>query len=367
MLKGLIGGEVAQGGPFFVELDLTCRCNMSCLGCQYHSSKTRGLSPGGSQITALPLSLALRIADELSTIGTKEVIITGEGEPFLHPQLFDVLAGLKQAGLRVHLFTNGTLITPARAASLLESVPDILKVSLWASSEEEYLQCYPNAKPEYFQRTLEGIREITRQKAVGRNGSPKVILTGPINRFNHRTLDRKINLAHELGCDGVAFSPFKHWRGEFSAAALSEQEIETLSGDLVQAKHLCASLSLEHNLDDLLLQYRLGEEAWSKMPCYAAWYQTRIRYDGTVMPCCRCYLPLGNLNEQSFAEIWNSEKYRVFRQKSGMKDGLTSFQNVCECDWCLMAKNNYQVHRFSHWITRIFGRVASSAGNNSQI
>jgi len=41
LLRGLIHGEAAYTGPFFARVDITARCNLHCLGCLYHSSKTR--------------------------------------------------------------------------------------------------------------------------------------------------------------------------------------------------------------------------------------------------------------------------------------------------------------------------------------
>ena len=229
-------------------------------------------------------------------------------------------------------------------------------MSLWASSTEEYTKCYPGVKPENFQKTLNSIKIVANLKAEWQASLPNVILTGPINLYNYKSIDKKITMAHELGCDGVAFTPYKHWKGEFASAALSAEEIDILCKDLVQTKKLLESLSLHHNIDALLLQYRLGEEAWVKMPCYAGWFHTRIRFDGTVMPCCRCYLPLGNLNESSFEEIWNGPEYRAFRVKSMMTKGLVSLSQYCDCSWCSIAKDNFQAHRFFRWIAPLLGR-----------
>lgn len=85
LLRGVINGEVAYTGSFYVDVDITRRCNMNCLGCQYHSSKTKGPSPGVREVKDMPFELVSRLGKELSRLGTREVIITGEGEPFLHP------------------------------------------------------------------------------------------------------------------------------------------------------------------------------------------------------------------------------------------------------------------------------------------
>jgi MoaA/NifB/PqqE/SkfB family radical SAM enzyme len=41
---GLIDGREAKTDPFFVDIDITNRCNIRCVGCQYHSPYITGFS-----------------------------------------------------------------------------------------------------------------------------------------------------------------------------------------------------------------------------------------------------------------------------------------------------------------------------------
>ena len=319
---------------------------MNCLGCQFHPpglGSTTSRLLGGREIQP---ELVRQLGSTLSKMGTEEVILCGEGEPFLHPELFAVIRSLKEAGLRVQLYTNGTLLDKKNVSSVLESELDVLKVSLWASSEEEYTQCYPHAKIENFEKTMRGIQRMTRMKEERRKSRPNVILTGPINRINSTRLDERIRMAAKLGCNGVAFTPFKHRRGAFASVALSNEEAMLLRPGLIRAKRHLASLSMHHNIDTLLLQYRLGENAWRTLPCYAGWFHSHIRFDGTVMPCCRCETSLGNLNEKGFEKIWNGPAYRRFRTTCASREGLFSLSEVCDCSWCNLVADNSRVHRY---------------------
>ncbi len=323
---------------------------MNCLGCQYHSSKSRGFSAGDVNTGNIDPDLVSRLGEEVSRLGTREIILTGEGEPLLHPRLFDMIASLKKQGLIIQLFTNGTLLDRNIAAAILDTGVDILKVSLWASTPEEYARCYPGVKPENFDKTKTGISTVTRMKSEMRTANTRVLITGPLNRFNYQSIDKKIDLALELGCDGIALNPYKHWSGEFIEAALNTEEIAALSGDLLIHKKRLVAAGLINNIDDLLLQYRLKEDSWNTMPCFAGWYGARVRADGEVMPCCRCYLPLGNLDEATFQEIWNGRAYRDFRAAAVHRESLASMQGVCACQWCIWAVNNYRTYRMIRWI-----------------
>ncbi|HWB96707.1 MAG TPA: SPASM domain-containing protein, partial [Bryobacteraceae bacterium] len=69
-----------------------------------------------------------------------------------------------------------------------------------------------------------------------------------------------------------------------------------------------------------LLQPEAGHRAeeW-KHPCHYLWRgPLYVKQNGDVYPCCQSYMldgaPVGNIGEQSLAEIWNSSEMRQMRQ-----------------------------------------------------
>ena len=196
---------------------------------------------------------------------------------------------------------------------------------------------------------------MTRLKAKSGTELPTVILTQPLNRHNYRSISKRVSLAHELGCNGVAFGTYRHWGDEFASVALSAGEIQEASQQLTDVRGAAESLSLEHNIDRMLLKYRLGETSWRDIPCYTGWFFSRIRVDGTVVPCGSCSMPLGNISEVPFEEVWNGPEYRAFRRRASIPGGVASFGPGCDCDWCCYATDSYLVHRYTRWIHRLRG------------
>src|SRR5512139_2195195 len=119
LLRGLLSNEKAYTGPFYLMLDITRRCNLRCLGCRYHSPLLPIPLQGDPDILVISFDLVKKLCEELSTMGTDEIVLTGGGEPFLHPRLFDIVSAIKTAGLRVTLVTNGTLLEESSIHSLL--------------------------------------------------------------------------------------------------------------------------------------------------------------------------------------------------------------------------------------------------------
>ncbi len=351
LLRGLIKGDMAYTGPFYVTVDLTRRCNLHCLGCRFHSPISKKSPSGDDPIMDIPFDLYKRLCDDLKTMGTNTIHLTGEGEPFLHPRIFDMISAAKEAGLHVILLTNGTLLHEIRIKSLMDSPPDTLRVTLWASSPKEYEKNYPGSNPTNFTKIMEGLKCLMRLKAEQKSNIPSVVLHYPINRNNFKNIDAVVDLAYETGCNALTFSPFKSWWDSLASMSLSEDEEKLLRCSLTHVEKRLDSLPLKHNIGQTLLRYKMGYGVWQKIPCYIAWLHTHVRVNGDVLPCHRYPLTMGNLNKERLREIWNNSAIRAFRRKAMTRKGLASISENCDCNFCGYAHDNMQVHRIYKWLS----------------
>lgn len=349
LLAGLLNKRQAYTGPYFVNIDITRRCNMRCPGCRHHPTTSVDFTASDGTVNDIPFGLIEQLARELPALAVPEISLIGEGEPLLHPRLLDIIAAFKHAGIKLQLFTNGTLIDQVKASALADSGLDAVKVTLWASSPDEYQKCHPGVNPQNFLKTLKAVEFLVRERTQSRPAFT-IILNQPLNRLNYRSVAKRIQLARSLGCDAVTFSVFRDWRGKFASLGLSAEEIAAVSQELLAAKQDAAAASLAHNIDEILLRYRLGEFGWLRLPCYIGWLHARIKTDGAVIPCNSCDLTLGNLHESSFTEIWNGPTYRRFRNLRARYDGGLHYEKHCDCGWCCFVKQNAKVHQFSKWI-----------------
>ena len=345
LLRGLYTGEKAYGGPILVTVDITRRCNLKCLGCRYHSPLFNIPTPGNLTVQDIPFALFKRACEELRAMGTAKMVLTGEGEPLLHPCIFDLISMAKGMGFEVALFTNGTLLDEAKVQTLIESRLDTVFVSLWSSSPEDYEYNYPGMNPDYFQKVVSGLKLLSTMKREQMANLPSIVLYHPINLYNHKKITKMVELMNDTGCRAINFSPFVDYRGRLAPYALSPVEEKLLCDSLIQIKKQLTSLSIKHNIDETLLRYRMGEAVWDKLPCYVAWFHSRIKVDGTVLPCGQCPLPLGSMEQSSFREIWDGETSRAFRRQTLSRKGLISIAKTCECGFCCFVQDNARVHR----------------------
>jgi MoaA/NifB/PqqE/SkfB family radical SAM enzyme len=352
-----MNGETARCGPFYATVDVTRRCNLHCPGCRYHSySIEMRPSLGNYEVLDIDVAFFQRVCSELRAMGTQGLILMGDGEPFLHRQLFELIAVAKENDLHLTVFTNGTLLDDKRIKALIAAQPDVLKVSLWGGTAEDYARNYPGAPTDNFNRISEGLQRLAAAKKEQHRSLPITRLHHPINRNNFRNLDATLDLALQTGCDELSFSPFKTRGGRLTEAALTADEERDVCANLRQIGRWLEALTIKHNIRETLFRYRIGEAVWKKMPCYIGWLHVRVKVDGVVFACNSCDWPLGNLNECALRDIWNSQETKIFRRQAMTRWGLTLMADRCTCEYCCHAGDNWRVHRMLRFLPPFIGR-----------
>lgn len=349
LLGGLLDGEVARVGPFMVTVDVTNRCNLRCLGCRSHSPNAP-FPVEAATSSDVALALIERLCDSLARHKTSYLILSGEGEPMLNPRIFEIAAMGKRAGCEVTLFTNGTLLTPDSVASLCECGLDVLRVSLWAGSSEEYAKNYPGTPPGVFEKVAEGLRRVSDARKARGIRKPRLIVHEPLNRHNLRGLRDFLDLAARTGCDGVSFSPMRTWgEGHLDQFVIAQEDQSVLRKELHEARHWLEQRRMSHNIPEVLTRFTVGHDVWTATPCYIGWLHARIRMDGTVQACLTCEHKLGNLNDQALDEIWNGEYMRRLRRVLARRSDEPLPQD-CDCTYCCYLGSNLRVHRIYRWL-----------------
>ena len=112
-------GLASKSHPILVHLIPTRRCNLSCTYCNEYDSH----SP------PVPIETLLSRVDRLASLGTSIVTLSG-GEPFLHPELDEVIRRIRSHGMMAGVITNGYLLTAERIERLNQARLDHLQISI---------------------------------------------------------------------------------------------------------------------------------------------------------------------------------------------------------------------------------------------
>lgn len=174
--------------PLSGSVELTRRCNLSCLHC-YNNLPANDAAARAEELTT---GEHRRIMDEIAEAGCLWLLLTG-GEIFLRKDFRDIYDHAKQRGFLITLFTNGTLIDRAMADYLAERPPFSIEVSLYGLTRETHERV--TRVPGSYDRCREGIRLLAER------GLPLLLKTMVMRPNRNELWKMKRFAENELGVD----------------------------------------------------------------------------------------------------------------------------------------------------------------------
>ncbi|MDP8254307.1 MAG: radical SAM protein [Candidatus Alcyoniella australis] len=325
LLRGLgavLGGVYA--GPYTLHLDLSNRCASDCRYCWFHSPLSAQRDDpyrlhGRSKDALLDIDLFEDLLRDLERLGMPgDVVLSGKGEPLLHPDLGRILAALTARGAFTTLISGGLPLERC-AQTLVRGGLGRLYVSLSAPDAATYARLHDCADPKAdFQRIVRGIEKVRKLRDEAGSAKPELVSANVLCAANAEMLIEIAEQAAELGVDFLrlqlmAVEPYN------AELKLAPQQIELLRRDLPQALRIAQDGGV-HLMDNLEQQLEsLSEQSgdWSAgeydtRPCLNGWYFSRVWADGRVSFCCMPRI-VGDLHQTGFYELWRSEQYCRYR------------------------------------------------------
>ena len=173
----------SAGMAFSGTFELTPVCNMDCKMCYVRLSRQE-------QQAKAPLADAarwLKLAREAKDAGMLYLLLTG-GEPFLHPQIRQIMEGLHQMGLLISVNSNGTMIDKDTVSWLKACPPTRINISLYGASDETYARLCGN--PKGFTQTLNAVR-LLKEAGIS------VKLNCSLTPYNAKDLPAMVEIAKQ--------------------------------------------------------------------------------------------------------------------------------------------------------------------------
>jgi len=301
--------------PRSLYLETTNRCDSKCQTC---IRTFQSLEPPAD----LTLDKVKAIAAQFPVL--ERVVLHGIGEPLLNREIFEIVEYLKSRAATVLFNSDAISLTAKRALRLIESGLDEYRVSMDAATRHTYQRL---RGVDQFDRVVANVRRLVELERAQSRSAPRVSLWFTASRANLQELPAFVRLAAALGVDEVYVQRLV-FNGLGLATAenalhgrLQQQEQELLD----QAEELSLTLGLALRASGLTTPLAsLKGETPSPRPwagCQRPWNLSYVTANGNVLPCCispwvaRDYqaLILGNAFAEPFADIWNGERYRRFR------------------------------------------------------
>jgi len=105
--------------PVLVHIVPMRRCNLSCTYCNEYDK------------TSDPVALGVMLAriDKLAEFGSSVITISG-GEPMMHPEIYEIIARIREHGMIAGLISNGYYFQKEKILRLNEAGLDYLQISI---------------------------------------------------------------------------------------------------------------------------------------------------------------------------------------------------------------------------------------------
>jgi radical SAM protein with 4Fe4S-binding SPASM domain len=308
--------------PFYIQWHITNLCNLRCRHCYQEDF---------SQEADLPLPQLVRVAENflgaVAGWGRQACIHLTGGEPLLQPDLFPLFTHLDRhpAVAELGIITNGLILDPSMAARL-SVFPALKKLKISLDGPDSGTNDAIRG-PGAFQRVSRNLSVLPR------DGRFETLLMFTVMKKNASSLIPFIHFARETGLDGMIIERFIPWgRGRgLAEGVLSPPQWR----QLVFSLYDFFGLELEENevppYQAFQINFRGPEPELLGAPCVLGADGLCVMPDGTVFPCRRFPLPIGNLLADSLAAIWEKS---VVLEKLRRKDSLKGKCGTCGNEGC---------------------------------
>ncbi len=322
-ILGIFDGSYAYKGPNFVQIDLTNNCNNDCIGCWCNSPLLEDKKQNAeTKKQTIPYRRAKELIDEFCKLGTKEIYLAGGGEPFMHPEIMHIVEYIKRKKLICDINTNFTLVDVEKIDKIIQLKVDALVVSVWAASAETYVATHPNKDRDTFYKIKERLKILNSNKA----GLPHVHIYNVITNLNFQEIEKMVDFALEVKADSAGFTVLDTIPDRTDVLLLNDEqrkevlrqcEIIKKRKDLGKLKVLEFERFIQRVAASQARIAQYDKEIIESMPCYIGWLFSRVMADGNVNACLKAHrIPVGNIHQQDFSEIWNGSLQREFRKKT---------------------------------------------------
>lgn len=293
-----------RAAPVTVEWDLSNRCPLGCMDCHFAHTHSRG--PWTVKERLLPMAfdpcgdladvdVVKRVLGEMAEAGVLSVVWSGGGEPTSHPQWLDIMRYAARLGFQQGMYTSGGLLKPAQAKELAELATWVV-VSLDCKDAETYAK--EKGVPAWrFDAACAGLVELAKEQDATIGAS--FLLHGE----NWQDAPEMLMFARTLGAHYTTFRPAI--RTSPATPAVCEDNRSWITEALPMLRDLAKRRQGVELDADRFAEYRDWHGRSYKM-CYGVRMTANITPDSRMWLCPqrRGVTCLGDLREESFAEVW---------------------------------------------------------------
>ncbi|HLO43199.1 MAG TPA: SPASM domain-containing protein [Leadbetterella sp.] len=288
--------------PVALAIEPTTSCNLRCPEC-----------PSGLRSFTRPTGMLDKVMFEKTIAELQDALLYltfyFQGEPYLHKDFLQMVSMATQKGIYTSTSTNAHYLSPENALATVKSGIDRVIISLDGTTQETYEQYRIGGN---LDKVIDGTKNLIAAKRDLKSKTPHVIFQFLVVKPNEHQIHDARSMAKSLGVDEIRFKTAQIYDYEEGSGLIPENDKYARYRKTASGKYEIKNKLLNH--------------------CWKMWHSAVITWDGLVVPCCfdkDAEYRMGNVSNQSFREVWGSEKYLEFR-----KQLIGSRKNIEMCKNC---------------------------------
>lgn len=279
-----------------IQIEVTNNCNLSCRICW------RFLRDKIIPVKNFTFSSFKRVLNNLGSLfSIRELNTQGLGEPFMCPDILDILAHAKSKRLSVWLVTNGTLLDEYMAERVVGIGVDKLRFSVDSADSDMYSAIKSGSSMAVLSRNISLINSFKDRLDMV---NPKLSFNSVVLRGAFEGFEGIIRMAGELRVKEITLIPLVL----FSRGLAVEKEQVDFYNDGFKERFK----TLQGAASRAGIEFNLGVSLESREVkfCHSGFY---IDVEGFIHPCCNISLHnFGNVHSVDAHDI--AVKYLDFRR-----------------------------------------------------
>lgn len=284
--------------PVYMEVSAAGACNHRCTYC--------GLDFMGYQARYIDTPIFKDRLSEMGRLGLKSIMYAGEGEPFLHRDMTELIEHTKKSGIDVALTTNGVLFKKEIADIVLANT-EWIKVSINGATKETYAKIH-RCKPGDFEKVIENM-SYAAKRCKENNYACTLGMQLLLLPENYQEAVSLAKLARDIGMDYLVIKPYsQHPQSKTTKySSIKYSDYDYLDEELAQLNTDTFSVIYRSST---MKKWDCGHRSYAR--CLATPFWSYIDAGGNVWGCSM-YLGdkkflYGNIYEETFEEIWQGKK-----------------------------------------------------------
>ena len=258
--------------PYIAIIDVSNKCNLHCPYCP-----TGAKRKSGRDTSTIDLAHIERLLDDIGSY-LISVNLFNWGEPFLHPQITEIIKMFHKKKIATHISSNLNVANKDIMEGISQAGLDYLTVSLSGISQEIYQRYHRGGRFDLMRENLEHLITYKREHNKSR---PVIEWKYLLFRHNVKEVEKARELSAKLGVDIFRIA---RGGGEEEAIIKKNEAPRSYKGSRL---------------------------------CHQLWHTVVINADGTVPPCCYLFFredDFGVYKDAGITDIRNNNAFLTARK-----------------------------------------------------